>query len=203
MVNFKKVLLCQQILSVILVANLFDHAHNFTAQAYWTNIMNPGMKIRLEQKDLDGFKKSMSKFLPEVINTGLFPQEYAYAIGMPWLDFLKYHFVWNNITYSTDNLHLKDVDLLIVRKEDVPFIKVSFPAFEKWSLKANQTVDTWIPGWMDGAVELVLDKFEFHFNTKLALDEHGYLNLLIDNVYIDFGESMLYHEDEVLQFFMY
>jgi len=79
----------------------------------------------------------MGKFLPEVINTGLFPTNYTYGIGMPWIDELKYHFNWTNITYSTDNLHLKDVDLLIVRKDDDPYIKVSFPAFKEWSVKAN------------------------------------------------------------------
>ena len=203
MVNFKKVLLYQQILSVILVANLFDNADNFTVQALWSMDMNPGMKIRLEQKDLDGFKKSVGKFLPQVINTGLFPKNYTFAIGMPWIDELKWHFLWSNIQYSTNNIHFDDVDLLIVRKDDVPFIKVSFPAFDNWSLKANQTVDTWIPEWMDGAVEFVLENFQFHFNTKLHLDPHGYLNLGIDNVYVDFGDSMLYHEDEVLQLTLY
>jgi len=56
---------------------------------------------------------------------------------------------------------------------------------------------------MDGAVELVLDEFSFHFVTKLKLDEHGYLNLVIDDVFIDFGESMVYHENEAVQFLMY
>lgn len=45
--------------------------------------------------------------------------------------------------------------------------------------------------------------FQFHFNTKLKLDDNGYLNFEINNVNIDFGESMMIHENKFLQFMMY
>ena len=138
-------------LLVIFVVSLLIHTSEFgTANAFWKYGMNPGVKLRLEQKDLNAFKTSLVKFMPEVMDSGLFPKEAKYAIGFPWIDELKYHFTWTDITYTKNTIEPEDIELLIVRKDDNPYLKVTFDALKNWRVKASQTVDTWIPGWMDG-----------------------------------------------------
>lgn len=137
----------------------------------------------------------MIKFLPEFLDSGFFPKEAKYAIGFPWIDELKYHFDWTEITYSKSDLKPEDIELLIVKKDDDMLLKVTFDALKSWKVKAKQTVDTWIPEWMDGEVELhISPAFTCHFNTEFDLDKHGYLNLDIENVYIDFADSFVKHE---------
>lgn len=80
----------------------------------------------------------MGKFLPDAINTGLFQPSYKYAVGVPYIDFLKYHFTWSNITYSTTNIAFDQIEFMIVKtKENENHVRVSFPAFDDWRIMAN------------------------------------------------------------------
>lgn len=133
---------------------------------------------------------------------GLFPKEQKFSIGFPWIDELKYHFTWSDIQYNKLEIDPeKDIKVQIVRKDDEALVKVTFDALRNWRVKAKQQVDTWIEGWMDGEVELIIGSaFTSHFNTEFELDDKGYLNLDIENVFIDFGDSRVEHENEFVQF---
>ena len=102
------------------------------------------MQLRMEQKTLDAFKKSMKRFLPQYVNTDLnLPTEYHYEFGL-FLDILSYEVDWTNITYSEIDLDVADVKLELTRGYDLSLVKFDFPAVKKWEIDAMQTVNSWI-----------------------------------------------------------
>ena len=72
----------------------------FTAVEAYTSGMQPGMQLRLEQKTIDSFKRSMEFFLPHYINVDLnLPTEYHYTFGL-FFNLLVWDIHWTHIKYS-------------------------------------------------------------------------------------------------------
>lgn len=124
--------------------------------------MNPGMQLRMEQKTLDAFKKSMRRFLPKYVNTDLnLPTEYHYEFGL-FLDILSYEVDWTNITYTDIDLDVEDIKLELTRGYDLSLIKFDFPAVKSWEIDAMQEVNSLIlPS--NSKVELIFKDFDIDF----------------------------------------
>jgi hypothetical protein len=124
--------------------------------------MNPGMQLRMEQKTLDAFKKSMKRFLPQYVNTDLnLPTEYHYEFGL-FLDILSYEVDWTNITYTDIDLDVEDIKLELTRGYDLSLIKFDFPAVKSWEIDAMQEVNSIIlPSY--SKVELIFKDFDIDF----------------------------------------
>merc|ERR1740117_2832690 len=148
--------------------------------------------IRLEQKSIDSFKMAMQKFFPHYMNMDLnLPKEYKYEFGM-FLDILSYKVEWTNITYTNADLDIKDMKINLTTAHDTPMVKVNLPAFKKWEIDAHQEVNTWIlPS--DSKVELIFKDFDIDFKSNFKVDNNGYLDPIVYEADIKFGDSYLYH----------
>lgn len=73
--------------------------------------MNPGMQLRIRERQMDAFKMAMSRFLPYYLNVDMqLPTEYSYHIDM-FMDILSWDIDWKNITYTKADLDIKDIKL--------------------------------------------------------------------------------------------
>lgn len=52
-------------------------------------------------------------------------------------DWLSYKVEWTNITYTTADLDIKDVKVILSKGAGLSLIKVDFPALKKWEITAN------------------------------------------------------------------
>ena len=153
----------------------------------------------------------MFNFLPHYLNSDYqLPTEYEYEFGFGdvlWGAFTR-HISWTNITYSQAKLDLKDVRFQISdyfssenENKESHKLKIDFPALKDWEISAEQTVNTWIiPA--DGPVVLVLKNTDF----GITLDFGAHDGFLIPHFYevsMDFGDSMLYHENWFTSLFMW
>lgn len=79
----------------------------------------------------------MEKFLPKYVNTDLdLPTEYHYEFGM-FLNILSWKVNWSDITYSSVDLDVADIKLILARNYDISLIKFDFPAIKHWEIDAN------------------------------------------------------------------
>jgi|DEB0MinimDraft_12_1074336.scaffolds.fasta_scaffold199707_1 hypothetical protein len=107
-----------------------------TVQSAYSNGMNPGMAIRLEQKSVDKFKNAMQQFLPKYVEHDMkLPTEYSYKIGF-LADVFTWTYKWTNIKYSTPTFDIKDIKFQLNRMYEQPMIKIDFPALKEWKITA-------------------------------------------------------------------
>lgn len=119
-----------------------------------------------------------------------------------FFDFLSYKVEWKNITYTAADLDIKDVKVVLSKGAGIPLIKVDFPALKKWKIEANQKINTWF--WPnESKVELTFKDFDIAFKVDLKLDEHGYLDPIVYDAELNFGESTFYHDNAFVAFFMH
>jgi len=52
-------------------------------------------------------------------------------------------------------------------------------------------------------VELIFKDFDVSFKADLKLDEHGYLDPIVYDAELNFGDSYLYHDNAIIAFFMH
>jgi len=144
----------------------------------------------------------MHQFLPHYVNVDLdLPKEYHYKLGL-FFDFLTYHIDWTNIKYKTAELDIEDIKLDFTRSYDTPLIKFDAPAVKYWEMNADQAVDTWfIPA--SSPIRLIIRDLDFDFNANLRLDDNGYLDPVIYDCDIKFGDSYLYHDNWMVAFVMH
>lgn len=54
-----------------------------------------------------------------------------------FFDWLSYKVEWTDITYTSADLDIKDVKVILSKGAGIPLIKVDFPALKKWEIHAN------------------------------------------------------------------
>jgi hypothetical protein len=144
----------------------------------------------------------VEKFLPRYVNSELnLPKEYKFDFDL-FFEWFAWHFVWTNIEYSEAQLDIADIKLRFSHRFDKRLIKFDFPAIKEWEIKAHQHVNSWIlPHESD--VKLVIKDFDVDFDSDLKLDENGYLDPIVWNADVKFGETFLYHENKFIGFIMH
>lgn len=144
----------------------------------------------------------MEVFLPHYVNFDMnLPKEYEYHFAI-FFGLLKWQFNWTEINYQTVDLDIADTEVDLVSRNDKHYFAVKFPAIKHWEIDAYQMVNNWIlPSF--SKVELIFKDFEFSFESDLKLDEHGYLDPVVYNCHIGFGQSYLHHENPILAFTMH
>mmetsp|Transcript_7036 Transcript_7036/g.11835 ORF Transcript_7036/g.11835 Transcript_7036/m.11835 type:complete len:121 (+) Transcript_7036:363-725(+) len=81
-------------------------------------------------------------------------------------------------------------------------LKFNFPAIELWHIKAHLEDNSWIlPNESD--IVIVIEDLDLNINTDFQLDDHGFLDPVIYNVNIDFGETSVYHENQFISFIIH
>lgn len=144
----------------------------------------------------------MANFLPYYLNVDMdLPKEYSYNVDM-FFDLLNWDIEWTNITYTNANLDIEDIQLKFVRSHDRQLIELKFPALKSWEIEANQKVNTWIMP-SESHVELIFKDFSFNFKSNFKLDENGYLDPMMEDCDIKFGDSYLYHDNQIIAFTMH
>jgi len=81
-------------------------------------------------------------------------------------------------------------------------MEFKFPALKSWEIDADQKVNTWIMP-SESHVELIFKDFEFDFKSNFVLDENGYLDPIMTDCDIKFGDSYLYHDNQIIAFAMH
>ena len=144
----------------------------------------------------------MSVFLPHYLNFDLdLPKEADYTLSM-FFDLIHYEIKWKNITYSEAKLDIDDIKLDLTRKYDKSLVKVDFPVLENWTISAENEINTWlIPA--DSLIKLQFVDFDLNTQFDLRLDDNGYLDLIVNDVNINFGDSFLYHENWFIEFWLH
>jgi len=112
-----------------------------------------------------------------------------------------YHVEWYNIKYDDAIWDFEDLKINMTRDAvtDEPMLKFDFPTIKKWELNADQVVDTWIVE-ADGPIRLVIQDFDISFNMDMKLDENGYIDPIVYQTKLTFGESFLHHENPFTAF---
>lgn len=114
-----------------------------SASGKYTEGMNPGIMFRIDQSSINGFKNAMMKFLPHFINHDMkLPDSYYIEVGFGdilWGAFTR-HISWTDVKYGPIITDLKDsyfsIDSTLGEDIDLNMIKLDFPYFQKWSIKA-------------------------------------------------------------------
>lgn len=144
----------------------------------------------------------MAKFLPYYLNVDMdLPSEYSYHVDM-FFKLFNWDIKWSDISYTNANLDIKDIQVKFVRPHDRQIIDFKFPALKSWKINANQKVNTWIMP-SESKVELVFEDFKFDFKSNFRLDENGYLDPVMEDCDISFGNSYLYHDNQIVAFVMH
>ena len=195
-----KLFICM-IVSQSIISHWDSHPGSFV-QAEYKSGMNPGMILRLEQSTINSFKRAMEEFLPHYINVDLnLPQKYHYEFGL-FFNLLRWKITWTDITYSNVDLDIADIKIQLTRSFDKALLSVKFPAVKHWEIDAKQDVNFWfLPDYSN--IQLIFKDFKIDFETDLVLDEHGYLDPVVYNADIHFGESYLYHDNPITEFVMH
>ena len=131
----------------------------------------------------------------------MFPKHFHYEILPKW-GVLGWIIDWTDITYSDIDLDVEDVKIELTEGYDFPLMKVDFPAIKDWEIDATQTVNTWIlPS--TSQVQLMIKDFDIDFQCDFFVDENGFLDPVVYDVDINWGESYLYHDNKIIQFVMH
>jgi len=127
--------------------------------------------------------------------------EYHYRFGI-LLDALSYSFHWSDIKYEAAELDIEDIKFDFTRGYDIPLLKVDFPALKHWEIKAHQEVNAWfIP--LSSDISLEFKDFDIDFNTDLKLDERGFLDPIVYDIWLNFGDTYLYHDNLFIGWIMH
>ena len=98
--------------------------------------MNPGMALRLEQKTIDAFKRSMQDFFPHYVVADMnLPTEEMYHFS--WLfGYVQWTVQWTYITYDIPKFDIQDIQFKLTDELGVPEIVVDLPALKEWKIRA-------------------------------------------------------------------
>jgi len=115
-----------------------------------------------------------------------------------------WHVEWYNVKYDDAIWDFEDLKINMTRDivSDSPMLKFEFPTMKKWEISADQTVDTWILA-ADGPIRLVIEDFDISFDMDMKLDANGYIDPIVYNTKLSFGESNLYHDDPLTAFCLF
>jgi hypothetical protein len=193
----------KSLVSTLLLALTGTFAPNNVAQAaVYSNGMNPGMALRLEENTILAWKKAMVEFLPRYINHDVkMPTEYSYTFGLLF-DWLTWKVDWKDITYEYGEFDIRDCQFGFTNRFNTPMLQISFPALKEWKLHAMQKTNTWILP-EESKVELEFKKFKFDISCQLKVTDEGYLKPITYGADIKFGESYLYHDNQFVAIIMH
>jgi len=130
------------------------------------------------------------------------PTSYHYDFSL-FFGLLTWVVDWKNIKYTNADLDIQDISISLTRPVmDHSLLTVKFPALKHWEISADQTVNFWfIP---DGSkVQLIFKDFKLDFACDLQLDKNGYLDPIVYDVDIQFGQSYLYHDNPITAIVMH
>jgi hypothetical protein len=132
------------------------------------------------------------------------PRKYEYTMFGELPEWLQYKFEWTDISYDKLALNVNGISFKIDEAfEDTdfkePVVVIDFPALKKWEISAKQKLNTWIFPDED-EVTMNIEDLDVEFKAGLTLDEHGYLDPIVYDIQIKFGESMITNTNAFLEF---
>lgn len=84
-----------------------------------------------------------------------------------------------------------------LEENDEEVIKLDFPLLKEWDISATQLIEGWFP--TEDQVTLHIEDLDIDFKAGLKLDENGYLDPIVYDVKIDFGETMITNSNWFLE----
>ena len=150
--------------------------------------------MRVKKKSIDQFKTAMEVFFPKYLEADMnLPKEYSYQIRALF-DIISYDVNFTDINYDKPHLDIKDTKMEFVDLMGENVLEFDFPALKEWKISMHQHMNTWILP-PDSDVYFEFKDFKTIMQMRFEATEKGYLRPIVYSSLIDFGESMLYHED--------
>jgi len=187
------------LIGLLATSTIIEHTHHLQTQAKFELYNNPGMQIRLEQDTMNALKAAMSRFLPEYVSHDMgLPTEYEFEFGL-FFKFLTWTFTFTDITYTHPDLEIAKVKVLFTNGFDRPLLKIDFPAIKHLEINTKSHVNSWLlPEEED--LTFIIEDFDLDFQTNLRLDEKGYIDPIVSDVKINFGETKVEHRNIIIAF---
>ena len=163
--------------------------------------MRPGMIGRITQDTIKPLKDVFYWYANTdmFIDAGL-PHSYTYVVDT--IPFLKWNITWTDIQYSNLHLDMDQVKTEFIHDGNIGLLFFDFPALKEWNIEANEHINTLLFP-TKSHVELNVKDFNIDFETEFAIDTNGYLDPVVQNVYLDFGNSRFHHDNFVIQFIVH
>jgi len=94
---------------------------------------------------------------------------------------------------------MRDVKFGIKHKYDMGLVSFDFPAMKDWYIKAHEHSNSWLfPE--DSDITIHVNNFDVKFSAALSLDPNGYIDPIVYDADIKFGNSMVTHNNWLLEF---
>lgn len=165
----------------------------------------PGLAMRLNQQTINEFKKAMEEFLPHFVDADLkFPTEYEQTFELLF-GLITFDIKWEDVTYNTPRLDVADIDIELntfPQFNNASAFKMYFPAIEYWEMTAHQIQKHWLVEH-ESDISLIFQDLSFEFDFGFVVDENHYLDPIVYNCLIDFGDSFLYFNNRWIAFAMH
>jgi hypothetical protein len=172
------------------------------AQAGYSVGQNPGIVIKINEKAIFPFQAFLQRYIPDVIAKAELPDHFSYTF-LTWLpEFFQYKFEWTHIKYGKMDLRMQDVKFGITREYDTNLIAMDFPAIKEWVILAHEKTNSWFAP-EESDIGIKLENFDIDFKASLRLNNKGYIDPVIYNCDIKFGNSMVKHSNWLKELVMH
>lgn len=145
----------------------------------------------------------MEEFLPHFVDADLkLPTSFTQSFQLLW-GLIKFDYTWEDIQYEVPRLDIAETDVEIMQYKDFPHtIKLYFPLVDFWRISAHQIQKHWLLNH-ESDVALYFWDLVFEFEFGFRVDSMHYLDPIVYNCAIDFGDSFLYHNNRFVAFAMH
>lgn len=164
--------------------------------------MNPGMVLRAHQEALEPMKNIIKRRM--ITDYSLYmevPDHYRMDYRALW-GIIDYEYEWYDIDPMPIVMDVDSFKFELARDalDHRTIVKFKMPLIEFWQVTAYQKYNSWFfPSTSEVALTFV--DFEFEFEGSLLLNEKGYLDPLVENCSIHFGQSTFTHENDIMELF--
>lgn len=173
-----------------------------SSEGVWRKGMNPGMMLRVDEFSVEAMKSVITRLLPVYVHQDMgLPSEYhyEYTSRIPGLD---WKVDWEDIKYSDLDLKMEDIRFELTRMDGTwGEVLMDIPALKYWEISANQKFDHWyLPS--NSEIYMTIENFDIDFGIDLKLDDDGYLDPVVWDVMIDFGNTHIHHDNAFISYFI-
>jgi hypothetical protein len=165
--------------------------------------MNPGMMLRVDEYSVNAFKSVFQRELPDnIVSVFNLPDEYHYKYSS-YLPGCSWSVDYEDIEYTDLDLRLEDITFELTRMDGMwGEILMDMPALKYWAISATQDFHHW---YYPSKSEIIvyIEDFDVDFGFDLKLDEKGYLDPVVWDVVINYGDSYVWHDNWYVQYTMH
>lgn len=153
-----------------------------------------GMGLRIQQRTVEEFMKSMQEFLPHFVTYDLDLEKHQKWDFSLLFGLLKYEMIFENIKFDQPTFDMLDTRVAFDDTFGRQMLKVGCPAIKKWKIEADTNINFAIlPN--DSYMIFDFEDMVVKFNTEFETLPTGFLRPVIWATDLKWGESKIYHEN--------